>query len=170
MTGLVPASCSQGLGQGCEFVIHLPLMIQECRKIVEFEFMVQREETHTSGHRLLVVDDNKDAANSLAMLLRLQGHEVRVVYDGAAALNVASMFRPALIFLDLGMPKLDGYEVARRIRATFGLEETVLAALTGWGQQEDRHRTAEAGFNYHLVKPPEPDAIERIVALLSKSQ
>ena len=114
----------------------------------------------------MVVDDNKDAAVSLAMLLRLQGHEVRVAHDGAAALELAKAYRPALIFLDIGMPSMDGFEVASRVRRTPGLERTVLVALTGWGQQEDRRRTAEAGFHHHLVKPPEPKAVEGLISAL----
>ena len=90
------------------------------------------------------------------MLLRLQGHEVRVAYSGMAALEMTKTYTPDVVFLDIGMPGMDGYEVARRMRQQPGLEKVVLAALTGWGQQEDRRRTAEAGFDHHLVKPPEP--------------
>ena len=117
-----------------------------------------------SGKRLLVVDDNQDAADSLAMLLRLQGHEVRVAYSGLAALEMTKTYTPDVVFLDIGMPGMDGYEVARRMRQQPGLEKTVLAALTGWGQQEDRRRTAEAGFDHHLVKPPEPQILDSLLA------
>ena len=117
-----------------------------------------------SGHRLLVVDDNRDAADSLAMLLRLQGHEVRVAHSGPAALEMTKGYTPDVVFLDIGMPGMDGYEVARRLRQQPGLENVVLAALTGWGQQEDRRRTADAGFDHHLVKPPEPKAVESVLA------
>jgi CheY-like chemotaxis protein len=123
-----------------------------------------------SGLRLLVVDDNQDAADSLAMLLRLQGHEVRVAYSGVAALEMTKTYRPDVVFLDIGMPGMDGYEVARRLRQQPGLEEVVLAALTGWGQQEDRRRTAEAGFNHHLVKPPEPQTLEGLLADMKSSK
>ena len=119
-----------------------------------------------SGKRLLVVDDNQDAADSLAMLLRLQGHEVRVAYSGMAALEMTKTYTPDVVFMDIGMPGMDGYEAARRIREQPGLGKVVLAALTGWGQQEDRRRTAEAGFNHHLVKPPEPKAVESVLAEL----
>ena len=114
------------------------------------------------------MDDNQDAADSLAMLLRLQGHEVRVAYSGMAALEMTKTYTPDVVFLDIGMPGMDGYEVARRIRQQPGLEKVVLAALTGWGQKEDRRRTAEAGFNHHLVKPPEPKAVESILSSLPK--
>lgn len=120
-------------------------------------------------HRVLVVDDNQDAALSLTMLLRLHGHEVQVAHDGLSALKLAETFHPAVIFLDIGMPGMDGYEVARRIRKNPEMKGTVLTALTGWGQLEDRRRTAEAGFDYHLVKPPEPQAVENILASLPKS-
>ena len=115
------------------------------------------------GHRLLVVDDNEDAAESLAELLRFQGHEVRVAHDGASALAIAATYLPRVIFLDIGMPGMDGFEVARRLRQLPGLEGTVLAALTGWGQREDRRRTTEAGFDHHFVKPPEPATLEALL-------
>jgi CheY-like chemotaxis protein len=123
-----------------------------------------------SGHRLLIVDDNQDAANSLAMLLKLQGHEVRVAHSGPAALEITKGYTPDVVFLDIGMPGMDGYEVARRLRQQPGLENVVLAALTGWGQKEDRRRTAEAGFNHHLVKPPEPKAVEGVLAELKRPE
>jgi CheY-like chemotaxis protein len=119
-----------------------------------------------SGHRLLVVDDNQDAANSLAMLLRLQGHEVRVAYSGMAAVEMTKTYTPDAVFLDIGMPGMDGYETARRIREQPGMGGVILAALTGWGQKEDRRRTAEAGFDHHLVKPPELKAVESVLATL----
>ena len=101
------------------------------------------------------------------MLLRLQGHEARVAHSGPPALELVKSYRPELIFLDLGMPGMDGYEVARQLRQQPGLERVVLAALTGWGQQEDRRRSAAAGFDHHLVKPPEPEVVESLVAKLS---
>jgi PAS domain S-box-containing protein len=158
---------SAGLGKGCEFVVRLPLVVKGPQGRNE-EDGEQEVGTPSSGYRLLVVDDNEDAALSLAMLLRLQGHEVRVAHNGASALEVASAFRPALIFLDIGMPAMDGYEVACRMRQIPGLENTVLAALTGWGQQADRHRTLKAGFDYHLVKPLQPEALESLLAALPK--
>ncbi len=118
---------------------------------------------------MLVVDDNQDAANSLAMLLRLKGHEVRVVHNGPAALELVGEYRPEQVFLDIGMPGMDGYEVARRLRQFPGLEKIRLAAITGWGQQEDRRRTAEAGFDHHLVKPVELSALEGLLAELKRA-
>ena len=98
-------------------------------------------------------------------------HEtVHVAHDGASALAVAASYRPHVVFLDIGMPGMDGYETARRMRELPGMDNVVLAALTGWGQQEDRRRTAEAGFNHHLVKPPEPEAVNGVLDDLSKQK
>jgi len=105
---------------------------------------------------------------SLATLLRLQGHEVRIADDGLSALEMAKSYRPDLVFLDIGMPVMDGYEVARQMRQMPGLEKTVLTALTGWGQKEDRRRTAKAGFDHHLVKPVEATALENLLAGLKR--
>ena len=155
---------SAGLGAGCEFVIRLPLTPQEQRqRIEEVIGEAPQEPARSSGHRLLVVDDNVDAAISLAMLLRLQGHEVRVAHDGPSALDLATSYRPDMVFLDIGMPGMDGHEVARRLRQHPELKNVVLAAITGWGQQEDRRRTAEVGFDHHLVKPVEPAALENLL-------
>ena len=160
---------SAGLGKGCEFVVRLPLLVQEGQEPSEKESGEQWQDNTTPlGHRLLVVDDNHDAAISLSVLLRLQGHEVRVAHDGPSALEIATTFRPDIIFLDIGMPGMDGYQVARRLRQQPGLEKVVLAALTGWGQQEDRRRSAEAGFDHHLVKPPEPEVVQRLLADLGQ--
>ena len=105
---------------------------------------------------------------SLAMLLRLDGHEVQIAHDGTSALELAKSYGPEMVFLDLGMPGMDGYQVARQMRQQPGLQNVVLAALTGWGQQEDRRRTAEAGFDHHLVKPLEPMVLEQLIAQLKR--
>jgi PAS domain S-box-containing protein len=157
---------SPGLGKGSEFIVRLPLapttgMVQEPPS-------VQPRAQGSTGLRLLVVDDNQDAADSLAMLLRLQNHEVRVVHNGLAALELARDYRPELVFLDIGMPGMDGYEVARRLRQQSGLENVFLAAVSGWGQVEDRRRSAEAGFDHHLVKPVEPKVLDELLAGLTK--
>ena len=159
---------SAGLGNGSEFVVRLPLASESLREKRGPESAVAPSLPLSSGHRLLVVDDNRDAADSLAMLLKLQGHEVRVAHSGPAALEITKDYAPDVVFLDIGMPGMDGYEVARRLRQQPGLEKVVLAALTGWGQQEDRRRTAEAGFDHHLVKPPEPKAVEGVLAQLKR--
>jgi len=153
------------LGRGSEFVVRLPISALALDPDHGREAGSPRfQPPSPSGYRLLVVDDNQDAADSLAMLLRLQGHEVRVAFSGVAALEMTKTYTPDVVFLDIGMPGMDGYEVAGRRRQQPGLENAVLAALTGWGQKEDRRRTAEAGFNHHLVKPPEPKTLEGILA------
>jgi PAS domain S-box-containing protein len=155
---------SEGLGKGSEFVVRLPLAERGLEQAPGGKAAVQDPAPPWSGLRVLVADDNQDAADSLAILLRMRGHEVRVAYSGMAVLEITKTYTPDVVFLDIGMPALDGYEVARRLRQTPSLEKTVLVALTGWGQREDRRRTAEAGFDHHLVKPPEPAAVEGILA------
>jgi len=113
--------------------------------------------------RILVADDLEDSATSLSMLLELQGHEVRTAYDGDEAVRVAREFRPDIVLLDIAMPKKNGYEAARQIVAERGEDRPVLIAITGWGHEENRMRTKEAGFDYHLVKPVEPDALIRML-------
>jgi CheY-like chemotaxis protein/anti-sigma regulatory factor (Ser/Thr protein kinase) len=154
---------SAGLGRGCEFIVRLPRVARQGDGMRERADGEQLRELSEAGHRLLVVDDNEDAAESLAELLRFRGHEVRVAHDGASALTMAATYLPRMIFLDIGMPGMDGFEVARRLRQLPGLQGTVLAALTGWGQREDRRRTAEAGFDHHFVKPPEPATLETLL-------
>ena len=121
-----------------------------------------------TGHRILVVDDNKDAAASLALLLRLMGHETRTANSGAEAIEVADEFQPDVGLLDIGMPKLNGYETARRMREKTWGREMLLVALTGWGQEADRRRSSDAGFNWHLVKPVNVEEIERLLAKTDK--
>jgi CheY-like chemotaxis protein len=106
-----------------------------------------------AGRRILVVDDNRDAVEALALLLQLAGHTIRTAHDGLEALEVADTFEPEVVLLDLGMPKMDGYETARQLRQRFPDRRLTLVAVTGWGQQQDRQRTADAGFDVHLVKP-----------------
>jgi len=155
---------SRGLGEGSEFIVQLPLVSQDGQKVNNSTIHEMNPAPTSSGLRLLVVDDNRDAASTLAMLLRLKGHQVEVANDGPTALAMAEELRPDVIFLDIGMPRMDGYEVARRIRQQPELNNVVLAALTGWGQQEDRRRTAAAGFNHHLVKPPELKIVDALLA------
>jgi CheY-like chemotaxis protein len=114
--------------------------------------------------RILVADDLEDSATSLAMLLKLQGHEVRTARDGDEAVGVARSFLPEIVLLDIAMPKLNGYEAARRILAEHPDKRPVLIALTGWGHEENRMRTREAGFDHHLVKPVEPEVLNRLLA------
>ncbi|HKB34840.1 MAG TPA: response regulator [Gemmataceae bacterium] len=114
--------------------------------------------------RILVVDDNKDAADSLGRLLRMMGHEVHTAYDGLEAVGAAAAFQPDVALLDIGLPKLNGLEAARRIREQQRGGDIVLIALTGWGQEDDRRRSREAGFDHHMTKPVEFDALEKLLA------
>jgi CheY-like chemotaxis protein len=113
--------------------------------------------------RVLIADDNLDAAESLQLWLQLSGHDVQIAGNGMEALRVAAEFKPDVALLDLGMPGLSGFDVARRIRESPWGSEMVLVALTGWGHDEDRRQSAEAGFNHHLTKPIPPEAIESLI-------
>jgi CheY-like chemotaxis protein len=115
-----------------------------------------------------VVDDNTDSATSLAMLLELEGHVTHVANDGLEAVEAAAAFEPDLILLDIGLPKLNGYEAARRIRQQPSGREPVLVALTGWGQEEDRRRSREAGFDRHMVKPVDYSSLRRLLETLAR--
>ena len=152
---------SDGDGMGSEFVVRLPVALS----FVGDKPPDQADPDHPTGrHRILVVDDNRDAAESLAMMLTMMGNETLTARDGLEALDVAAAFRPDVMFLDIGMPKLNGYEVARRIRQQAWGKDMVLIALTGWGQAEDKRRSLEAGLNFHLVKPVLPVALEELLA------
>ena len=107
------------------------------------------------------MDDNSDAADGMAMIFEMGGDHVRVAYDGQTALAVAAEFRPEVVLLDIGLPDLDGYEVASRLRGAPETRDAVLIAMTGWGQPQDRRRSAQAGFHRHIVKPVEPDDLEK---------
>jgi signal transduction histidine kinase/ActR/RegA family two-component response regulator len=155
---------SEGLGKGSEFVVRVPVVAaEEPGPQAERERGEEGVETKTAL-RVLVVDDNRDGADSLSDLLTALGNDTRTAYDGAEAVAVAAEFRPDVILLDIGLPKLNGYEACRRIRQQPGGNSVVLIAQTGWGQEEDRQRTREAGFDHHLVKPVDPDALMKLLA------
>lgn len=116
--------------------------------------------------RILVVDDNPDSAMSMAMVLSMMGHETQTAHDGEAAVSTAEAFRPHVVLLDIGLPKLNGYEVAQRIRQHEWGASMFLVAVTGWGQDEDRRRSEDVGMNLHMVKPVEPAALGRVLASL----
>ena len=120
--------------------------------------------------RIVVVDDNRDVASSLAILLELMGHEVRLAHDGETAIHLADEFRPQTMLLDLGMPGVDGYEACRRIRKQAWSKDMRLIAVTGWGQDEDRRKSASAGFDGHLVKPVSPERLVELLADLRSPQ
>jgi CheY-like chemotaxis protein len=117
----------------------------------------------------VVADDNQDSAESFAMMLSVMGHEVRTAHDGLAAVEAVEALRPDVAFLDIGMPRLNGYDVARRIREQRWGKGVVLVALTGWGQDEDKRRAEEAGFDRHFAKPLDPSALEQLLASLAKA-
>jgi CheY-like chemotaxis protein len=115
------------------------------------------------GRRILIVDDNRDAATSLAMLLALSGNRIETAYDGPSAIDAASRFQPDVVLLDIGLPGLDGYEVARRMRTAPWGKQVRLVAVTGWGQAEDRERSRNAGFDAHLLKPVDHEALLKLL-------
>jgi CheY-like chemotaxis protein len=120
---------------------------------------------------VLVVDDNRDAATSLAMMLQIMGHDAQTAFDGLQALEIAAEHQPELVLLDIGMPGLNGYETALRIRQQPWGREAVIAALTGWGQDTDRRKSQEAGFDHHMTKPLAPEALKQLLSgLVRQSQ
>jgi CheY-like chemotaxis protein len=154
------AARSEGPGKGSEFAVRLPLLAES--SLAHPRSSMDAPSGPVARRRVLVVDDNPDAATSLAMLLEQSGHEVQVANDGLEAVEKAALFPADVILLDIGMPRMDGYEAARRIRAT--RKDIVLVAVTGWGQASDRQKADEAGFDHHLVKPVVLSTLERILA------
>jgi signal transduction histidine kinase len=151
MHGGTVSAHSDGLGEGAEFTITLPLVSKHT--VSPAEPLQPSVLPVVSARRIVVADDNHDSAEALATLLQLHGHDVRVAHDGVEAIRVAETFMPDVVLLDLGMPKMDGYEAARLTRTRPWGKNVMMIALTGWGQHQDRQRTAEAGFDAHLVKP-----------------
>jgi signal transduction histidine kinase len=164
--GTVQAA-SAGPGQGSTFTVRLPLMQQPADAPPEALPDAPRDTQHL---RVLVVDDNRDAAETLGMLLEMEGHAVHVGHDGRQALQLAEDLRPDLVFLDIGLPDMSGYDVAKRLRALPELGDVMLVALTGWGTHEDRQRTREAGFDRHLTKPAELPAVEELLRAASQAK
>jgi CheY-like chemotaxis protein len=152
---------SDGPNRGSEFIVRLPIVVEllgeshaadlDCRPL-------------TGKRRMLIVDDNENAAHVLGMLLTALGNEVQTAFDGLTAIELAERFRPDVMLLDIGMPKMNGYETARFIRQQPWGKDIVLAALTGWGQEEDKRRTREVGFDYHFVKPLDPAVLQKFLA------
>jgi CheY-like chemotaxis protein len=152
---------SAGLGQGSEFVVRLPITF-ETPKLQPPE-PITSQPTPTTARRILVVDDNRDSAKSLALLLKLTGNETQTAFDGLQAVELAETFKPDLVLMDIGLPKLSGYEACRRFRQQPWSKNLVLVALTGWGQEEDRQKSKAAGFNAHMVKPVELPALMNLI-------
>jgi CheY-like chemotaxis protein len=155
---------SDGPERGSEFVVTIPCRMSDVAEAAGSAFADEATGA-TIARKILVADDNQDAANTLALLLRLAGHDVRTAHGGHAALTLAHEFHPEFALLDIGMPDLNGYEVAKQLRLTDGGKNVRLIALTGWGQDEDKRRARDAGFDHHLTKPVDP---RRLDALLSQ--
>ena len=149
---------------GSEFIVRLPILTASNGTAKPAETL----RTPTAGRRILVVDDNQDAAMTMTMMLRLMGHEMRTVHDGEAAIEAAESFQPEVILLDIGLPKRSGYDVARHLRDQAWGRSMFLVALTGWGQQEDKRRALEAGFDHHFTKPVDPGALQQLLANISR--
>ena len=153
---------SDGEGRGSEFIVRLPVI----EPAVSAGTTATASESSTQ-RRVLIVDDNRDSADSLAMLMEITGNKTFLAYDGVEALEAIDKHRPEVVLLDIGLPKLDGHEVCRRVRAKPWGRDIVIIALTGWGQEDDRRKSEEAGFNGHLVKPVE---YENLLSLLAETQ
>jgi signal transduction histidine kinase/ActR/RegA family two-component response regulator len=168
MHGGTVEAYSEGAGLGSEFVIRLPVLDLHD----ELPSVPPQQLASADGRQMqvLVVDDNHDAADSLASLLEMDGCDVRTVYDGAAAVRAVQQQAPDMIIMDLGMPGMDGYQTARAVRSLPGAERILLLALTGWGQSDARQRTIEAGFDHHLVKPVELEQITRLATARQKRE
>ena len=157
---------SAGVGRGSRFMVRLPVTSKYDAAAPE----VQTREPQRTVQRILVVDDNQDFANSLAMILRDLGHDVRVEHDGMAGVRTAERFQPHVAFLDIGMPGMSGYDLARTLRSNIRTAAMLLVAVTGWGQETDKLRTQEAGFDHHLVKPIDAGALPVLLDEISKGR
>ena len=159
---------SAGKDQGSEFVVRLPIIVETAIPLPPEP--TESETPNATSRRILVVDDNRDSATSLAMLLKLSGNETLTAYDGLEAVEAAARFKPDVILLDIGLPNLNGYDACRRIREQPCGKKIVIVALTGWGKEEDREKSRHAGFNSHMVKPVELTALTKLLAELLPTQ
>jgi CheY-like chemotaxis protein len=151
---------SDGHGLGSEFLVRLPVALALAQEHYPDE---GERKVITSRRKILIVDDNRDAAASLALMLQVMGNETRIANDGLAALEIAPVFAPDLVMLDIGMPRLNGYDTAPRMREQPWGKNLMLVALTGWGQSDDKRKSHEAGFDKHMVKPIDPGALEKLL-------
>ncbi|MGE5304440.1 MAG: PAS domain S-box protein [Alphaproteobacteria bacterium] len=156
---------SAGINRGAEFVVRLPIFLLQPQKEE-----ARAETTRALVQRILVVDDDGEIAETLAELLRFEGHDVEIASDGLKAIEIAEKYRPAVVLLDIGMPKLNGYEAARKIREQPWGKDMVLVAITGWGQENDRNRSRQAGFDAHLLKPFKYPELSKLIANLSSGK
>jgi signal transduction histidine kinase/ActR/RegA family two-component response regulator len=159
---------SAGAGKGSEFTVRLPI-IASVADAADAHARERSSRTLTQ-RRIVVVDDLADAADSLAAMLRMMGHDTRTAYDGVEAVQAVAAFKPHVVFLDIGLPKMNGYDAAQSIRAQPDGKQVVLVAVTGWGQERDRRRAAEAGFDHHLTKPVDPQTVDALIASLDRTR
>jgi CheY-like chemotaxis protein/anti-sigma regulatory factor (Ser/Thr protein kinase) len=170
MHGGTVAAQSDGVGKGSTFIVRLPLAGSNeghHAKATQAPTLIAE---HSHSQRILVVDDSPDAAQSLAMLLEIDGHEVHTASNGVEAIEQTATFQPDVIFMDVGMPVMDGMEAARRIRHSKLGSKISIVALTGWGQEADRDRTREAGMDHHLVKPVSADDLRAVLRSVARSR
>jgi len=167
MHGGTVAADSAGVGHGSTFTVRLPLAAADERRNPATASTNETPPPRLAGRRVLVVDDNVDGAESLAVLLRISGHTTATVHSGQAALDTARAFAPEVVFLDIGLPGMSGYEVAKQFRADPDRAGIVIVALTGWGSENDKQKSQAAGFDHHLTKPIEIQAAQDILATCS---
>ncbi|OHB19724.1 MAG: hypothetical protein A2854_03655 [Parcubacteria group bacterium RIFCSPHIGHO2_01_FULL_56_18] len=158
---------SKGLGKGSSFAVHLPIILQEEEAPRPSEKLAA---TDAASMRILIVDDNEDAVSTLNMMLHLAGHDTRTARDGIEAVDLANTYRPNVVLLDIGMPRMNGYEAAETIRKQSWGQNMALIAMTGWGQESDRQRSKEAGFDEHLVKPVDPQVLLRLLKKMEQKR
>ena len=161
---------SDGLGTGSEFTVWLPLRDIDAGHQRRSSPRRTPQTPGAASCRVLMVDDNQDVATSTSRLLHQLGHDVRVALDGASAMEIADEFQPDVVLLDIAMPKMNGYEVARAIRSSAWGRGMTLVAVTGWGQEEDQRRSVEAGFDRHMTKPVAPEALEAFLDSVSRGR
>jgi CheY-like chemotaxis protein len=170
MHGGTVRALSDGLGRGSEIIVRVPIAVELPHHGVS---QMPARQVHAAGStcstRVVIADDNRDAADSLCLLLSLLGADVETTYDGRGALEAIRRHRADIAFLDIGMPHMDGYDVARRVRADSSLPQPTLVALTGWGHDRDRVRAREAGFDHHLIKPVDVTAVRDVLASVASA-
>jgi CheY-like chemotaxis protein len=167
MHGGAVAAHSEGPDRGCRFVVRVPL-IRHPARAPRLDGGRELAAQETDGLRVLVVDDNVDSAASLSQVMQILGYPVAVAHDGVEAVDAVAHWRPAVALLDIGMPRMSGLEAARAIRALPGGDRTWLIALSGWGQNEDRRKSREAGFDHHFVKPVDVEALIELIRKLPR--
>ena len=157
---------SDGPGCGSEFIVRVPALVEAPQE--HSPLRTEAPAVTSTGQKVLVLDDNRDAADTLSLMMRLMGNDIRTAYDAPEALRVAAEFSPTIALLDLGLPGMSGYSAAQAIRREPWGKDMILVAVTGWGQETDRARSRDAGFDHHLVKPVAPDDILEILASLPR--